>query len=155
MVMKTEPRVAGVNYAIKFGDVRERNESWISNLSAFDVANDLSGVAAFWLEGHAPEVRMFSGPVEQITTWLPHPDFAPAREFTNGSSMHKAFWRKMELRGTLTLRGQLDLWQMLIPATQPLSKLDYEPEPETVTVTFKSDAALTLAATGAEVVRVN
>jgi putative heme-binding domain-containing protein len=155
MVMKAEPRVAGVNYAIKFGELREQNKSWISNLSAFDVANDLSGLAVVWLEGHAPEVRMFSGPVEQITTWLPHPDFAAAREFTDGSVMHKAFWRKMELFGTLTLRSQLDLWQMLIPATQPLSKLDYTPEPEAVTVTFKSDAALTLEATGAKVERVS
>jgi hypothetical protein len=48
------------------------------------------------------------------------------------------------LPGKVTLRGQLDLWKMLIPATQPLSKLDYEPEPEVVTLVFKSDAALEL-----------
>jgi putative heme-binding domain-containing protein len=44
---------------------------------------------------------------------------------------------------------------MLIPATQPLSKLDYESEPETVTVVFKSDAALTLEAAGAQVAHVS
>jgi putative heme-binding domain-containing protein len=87
--------------------------------------------------------------------WLPHPDFAAAREFTRGSWLHDALWKKIAEHGELTLRGQLDLWQMLIPATQPLSKLDYTPESETVTVTFKSDAALTLEATGAQIERVS
>jgi len=40
--------------------------------------------------------------------------------------VHDALWKDLNAPGTLTLRSQLDLWQMLIPATQPLSKLDYE-----------------------------
>jgi len=90
-----------------------------------------------------------------MSIWLPHPDFVAAREFTLGSSLHDELWKKIASPGTLAMRGQLDLWQMLIPATQPLSKLDYTPEPETVTVTFKSDAALKLAATGAKSERVS
>jgi len=152
--LKTDPRVVAVNCAIQLTDARELREPWPSNVRALDVVHDLSGVTAFWRYTRPP-VLASSGPVNQITTWLPHPDFAAAREFTDGSAMHKAFWQKMDLRGTLTLRGQLDLWQMLIPATQPLSKLDYMPEPETATVTFKSDAALTLEVTGAKVERVS
>jgi putative heme-binding domain-containing protein len=114
---------------------------------ALDVAHDLSGIGASWI-----------GVLECIPRWwgwLPHADIAAAREFTRGSVVHDPLWSDVSEPGRLTLRGQLDLWQMLIPATQPLSKLDYTPEPETVTVTFKSDAALTLEATGAKVERVS
>ena len=38
--------------------------------------------------------------------------------------------------GELTLRTQLDLWDMLRPAVQPGSTLDYKPPPEQVTLTF-------------------
>ena len=86
---------------------------------------------------------------------LPHPDFVAAREFTRGSAPHDILWAKLATPGELTLRAQLDLTHMLTPQTQPLSKLDYEPEPETVTVTFKSDAALSLETPGAKVERVS
>ena len=151
VMLKTEPREAAVNCAIQIAEVRKQKQSWSGNLQPFDVAHDLSGVAAFWRES-LPQQPLFSVRLQEKTTWLPHPDFAAAREFTSGSELHKPFWRKMTWSGTLTLRGQLDLWQMLIPATQPLSTLDYTPEPEIVTVVFKSDAALTLEAKGAQVV---
>ena len=132
VVIETAPRAAAVNYALAIAD-------------KLDVAHDLSGVAAAW---SGAEGAQWSG-------WLPHPDFIAAREFTRGSAAHDALWEKAAMPGQLTLRGQLDLWQMLIPATQPLSQLDYEPEPETVTVVFQSDAALTLDVPGAKVERVS
>jgi putative heme-binding domain-containing protein len=56
----------------------------------------------------------------------------------------------------LKVSGQLDLWQMLHPAIQPGSKLDYEPAPEVVTLTFKSRTPLTLtAAAPATITRVS
>ena len=141
VILETEPRTSAVNYAVAI----EKHS---------DLAHDLSGVATTW-RGEGGE---WSG-------WLPHPDFTAAREFTRGSADHDALWQHIGSQaipgldrgsmGTLTLRGHLDLWQMLVPATQPLSKLDYEPESETVTVTFKSDAALTLEAKGALVVRMS
>ena len=136
----TPPRTSAVNYALAIGGGKDRDP--------FDLSFDLSGVAVQWdpAEGQGRTVR--SG-------WLPHPDFLAAREFTNGSPPHDELWKLFAEPGTLKLRGQLDLWQMLIPATQPLSKLDYTPDPETVTVTFKSDAALMLEAKGALVVRVS
>ena len=70
---------------------------------------------------------------------VPHPDFIAAREFTHASAAHEALWREVATPGELTMRSQLDLWQMLIPATQPFSKLDYTPEPETVTVVTAPD----------------
>lgn len=121
VIFHSAPRVDAVNYALSLDE-------------RIDVAHDLSGVLADWQgrEGGA------------WTGWLPHPDFAAAREFTRASATHDAFWKDTAVPGTLTLRGQLDLWQVLIPATQPISRLDYTPEPETVTLVFKADAALTL-----------
>jgi len=153
--LETKSRVAAVNYAIQVANVRDQEDPWSNKLPTFDVAHDLSGVAAEWCATPwKTRPGIWSGPVDAVTTWLPHADLAAARVFTAGSVMHKTFWQKLDQIGELTLRGQLDLWQMLIPATQPLSKFDYTPEPETVTVTFKSDAALTLEATGAKVERV-
>jgi len=132
VIFETAPRVNSVNYALSIG-------------GTLDLAHDLSGVAAEW-----------SGACgERWKGWLPHPDFIAAREFTRASSAHDVLWRNIATPGALTLRCQLDLWQMLIPATQPTSKLDYTPEPETVTVVWKSDAALQLDAPGAQVERIS
>lgn len=130
VVFTTAPRVSAVTYAVAVA-------------GKLDVDHDLSGVAATW---QGADRARWSG-------WLPHADFVAAREFTRESAPHAALWANTAARGTLVLRTQLDLWQMLQPATQPGSKLDYVPEPETVTVIFKSDAALHLDAPGATVER--
>ena len=166
VVIETATRSSALNYSIEIGaqassvpmragetPAGHTAGTAVIPLQQLDAAHDLSGVAATWSSERASESR--AGRKLWIGKWLPHPDFIAAREFTRGSATHDELWKMIATAGTLTLRAQLDLWQMLIPATQPLSKLDYEPEPETVTVTFKSDAALTLAATGAEVVRMN
>ena len=132
IIFETAPRTDAVNYALSIG-------------GKLDLAHDLSGVAAEW---HGAGSARWSG-------WLPHPDFIAAREFTRGSGAHDALWQKIATPGAFRLRGQLDLWQMLIPATQPFSKLDYIPEPETVTVVFASDSRLTIEAPGAQVQRVS
>ena len=134
IVFETAPRTQAVHYALAVA----------GGSHPMDVAHDLSGVAGTW---QGPKGGQWSG-------WLPHPDFVAAREFTRSSAAHDALWQKLAARGTLTLRGQLDLWQMLIPATQPGSKLDYSPDPESVTVIFKSDAALTVACAGGKVDRI-
>ncbi|MBL9189942.1 MAG: hypothetical protein JNK23_20850 [Opitutaceae bacterium] len=123
VVFTTAPRLSAVNYAVAVAD-------------KLDSSHDLSGLAAEWRDDGSTR---WSG-------WLPHADFTAAREFTRASATHDRLWQNATTRGTLTLRTQLDLWQMLQPATQPGSKLDYTPEPETVTVVFKSDAALRVEA---------
>ena len=133
VIIETAPRSSAVEYAIA-----------ISGRGALDVAHDLTGFAAAWHGGDA-----------KWNGWLPHPDLIAARTFTQSSATHAALWRHTATPGTLTLRGQLDLWQMLIPVTQPLSILDYVPEPETATVTFKGDAALWLDAPGAKLERIS
>ena len=113
------------------------------NVGDLGLAFDLSGLLAEW-KGDGT----WSG-------WLPHPDFTAAREFTKSSATHDALWKHLAQPGQLTLRTQLDLWNMMQPPTQPLSKLDYTPEPEVVTLVFKSDAALTLEAKDVTITRVS
>ena len=132
LTIETPNRAAAVNYALAYAD-------------KLDLGHDLSGVGAKW---KGEDATTWSG-------WLPHPDFNVAREFTRGSAAHDALWKYAATPGTLALRGQLDLDRMLTPATQPMSRLDYEPEPETVTVTFKSNTALQLEAPNAKVERVS
>ncbi len=138
LVVTTVPRMSAVNYALAVASDRAGG-------SAMDLAYTLSGLSFRWTGA--------KGATKE--GWLPHPDFTAAREFTRGSALHEALWQDVTTAGTLTLQGQLDLWQMLIPATQPGSVLDYIPEPETITVVVRSDAALQLEVSGTRVERVN
>ncbi len=70
--------------------------------------------------------------------WLPHADLSVSRELTAPSARHRILWEQCQSRGTLRLKTKLDLWQMLHPAIQQGSQLDYEYAPETVSVTFVS-----------------
>lgn len=130
LVITTAPRASAVNYGLMIGNT-------------LDVAHDLSGVAAAWQGADASAWR----------GWLPHADFAAARELTRASAKHDAFWPHLQAAGTLTLHTQMNLWQMLQPATQPGSTLDYTPPPETVTLVFSSDGKLDVDAPGAQVTR--
>jgi putative heme-binding domain-containing protein len=130
VVLDTAARTVGQNYAITIGGA--------GGGQALDLAHDLTGVAATW---RGADGAMWDG-------WLPHIDPLAARVFTRGSAMHDELWAKMEKKGTLTLRGQLDLWQMLIPETQPGSTLDYTPEPEQVHLGFRADSGITFESPG-------
>lgn len=109
----------------------------------YELAHTLNGLTTDW--------RGLSGGT--WSGWLPHPDLEVAKEFTLGSPTHDHLWRHITGNGSLVMRGQLDLWQMLIPATQPLSRLDYPSPAETVTIVFSSDGLLTVVAGNTPVVR--
>jgi putative heme-binding domain-containing protein len=105
----------------------------LPQLPRVDLAYDLGGVAASWMatEGDA----RWSG-------WLPHFDLSVAREFTKANAEHEEFFQSITHTGKLTLSGKLDLWQMLRPAVQPGSTLDYTLPPEEVTLVFESTAPI-------------
>jgi len=136
MVIKTEPRTKAVGYAIAID--MPRKEEGIKQVDAIDLAHTLGGLAATW---KGTDGSGWAG-------WLPHPDFAVAKTLTRGSAAHDVTWDRLSQPGKLVLQTQLDLSHMLQPAVQPGSKLDYTPEPETVTITLKSDAALSVNAPG-------
>ena len=89
LTLATASRVSAVNYALAID-------------GKLDLAHDLSGLAAEWrgAEGAA------------WTGWLPHADFTAAREFTRGSATHDQFWQRSATAGALTLRTQLNLWEI-------------------------------------------
>jgi putative heme-binding domain-containing protein len=134
LALATSPRQAAVNYAVALpGFGREAGKNELPQHSAIDLVTDFTGVEAEW-QG---EKTNWSG-------WWPHPDEKVARELTINSAEYRLLWESIRGRGTLRLRGQLDLWQMLRAATQPGSKLDYEYPPENVTVIFRGTSSLKL-----------
>ncbi|HEY6168821.1 MAG TPA: c-type cytochrome [Verrucomicrobiae bacterium] len=134
LVVETASRSDAYNYAFAIAaDLGTKQP-------ALDLAHDLSGVAAEW-----------RGKTGNWKGRLPHPDFIAAKQFTRASGTHDELWKNLSVAGTLTLRGKLDLFNMLQPATQPGADLGYTPTPETVTLIFKSDGALKLVASGAKI----
>jgi putative heme-binding domain-containing protein len=133
LTLTTPPRVAAVNYAVTLPSSivaisaadMSSDKKILSQHATIDLLTDLTGVAAEWRSKNSGET--WQG-------WLPHLDLAVARAFTAGSSEHARFWQRITVSGQLTLRGQLNLWEMLQPSVQPGSKLDYDRPTENVTV---------------------
>jgi len=144
LVLATDPHPAAVHYALTLpGMGRPPGEKvpggTLRQIPEIDLDFDLTGCEATW----TPVDR---GPA--WTGWLPHPDLSVARAFTAGSAAHGALWAAMSRPGELALRTKLDLADMLRPAVQPGSKIDYEYPPEDVTVTFESNIPLGLKVNG-------
>jgi putative heme-binding domain-containing protein len=98
-----------------------------------DLRYDLCGVEAEWraMAGH------WSG-------WLPTLDLAVAQSLTRSSADHDTLWEMCHEPGELTLRTQLNLKDMLRPAVQPGSRIDYEWPTELVTLVFRSQSEFTV-----------
>ncbi|HVK11919.1 MAG TPA: ThuA domain-containing protein, partial [Gemmataceae bacterium] len=102
-----------------------------------DLRYDLTGVQATWKATKGD--RTWTG-------WLPHLDLAVARRLTAGSADHETLWAACREPGELTLRTTLNLKDMLRPAVQPGSKIDYEWPIEDVSVAFNGASRLTVKA---------
>ncbi|MBM3844792.1 MAG: hypothetical protein FJ405_00710 [Verrucomicrobia bacterium] len=119
----TRPRTAAWNYAVTLG--------WLPQIAStssppeMDLLTSLHGVEATWKAEHGQDSHR---------VWLPHPDLAVSKAMTLGSIEHEAFFKDVERSGRLELHWQLDLWEMLHPAIQPGSKLDWERSLETVVI---------------------
>jgi putative heme-binding domain-containing protein len=144
LVLHTKPLEAAVNYGVTLARFeRPESASGLQQVADVDLALNLNGVLARW----QPAVSGLSTSSNQPASteiYLPHLDLEVAHALTQSSAPHGAFWSKLHNPGTLTLRGQLNLWEMLHPAIQPGSRLDYERPVETVTVSFSANAPFTL-----------
>ena len=76
--------------------------------------------------------RLWTRLAAAASTWTWRGSSRPA------APTHDALWEAMEKPGELTLKAQLNLTDMLRPAVQPGSKIDYELPAETVTLAFES-----------------
>ncbi len=99
----------------------------IPQANVLSVAASLSGVSAEWIAKDGST---------KWTGWLPHFDLGIAHTLTTASAEHARLFDLMKQPGTLTLRGQLDLWNMLRPALQHGTRLDYTLPPEVVSLRF-------------------
>ncbi len=130
LVLATDAISQAVHYALTLPHEASKADGKIDTLPqlpAIDLDFDLTGCEATWKP---------AGGGPPWTGWLPHFDLDVSPHFTSGSAPHDALWRAMEQPGELILRGKLDLVDMLRPAIQPGSKIDYEYPPESVTAAF-------------------
>jgi putative heme-binding domain-containing protein len=138
VIIKTPERTQALQYAIHCSQTNPSSEE-------LDLEFDLTGLATEWL---GKDGLHWKG-------WLPHPDMTAAKHFTRASSTHDSLWEHLDRPGSLQMRGQLDCFNMLQPATQPGSDLGYTPNPETVTLVFRSDSVLTIEASGTKIERIS
>ncbi len=136
LILATDPIFEPVHYSLRLpGLARPGNAdsepAALTQKPAIDLDFDLSGCEATWRSADGEII--WSG-------WLPHFDLAASRQFTSDSAPHELLWAALKEPGELTLRGKLDLTDMLRPAVQPGSELDYEYPPETVTVSFETSS---------------
>jgi hypothetical protein len=118
LVLATDPLPPGLRYALTLpgmGRPVQTPKGPLARHAAIDLDFDSSGWVATWTpkEGEA-----WNG-------WLPHSNLDVARHFTAGSAA-RALWEAMKQPGQLTLKGQLNLIDMLRPAVQPGGRIDYE-----------------------------
>ncbi len=138
LVLTTARHAEAVSYAVSLpglGRPAHSAPGELRQIPAIDLGYDLTGVAATW-RGDTDNAS-WSG-------WLPHLDLTAARAFTTASAEHEQLWRMIQRPGRLTLRGQLDLHDMLRPAVQPGSTLDYTLSDEEVTLTFAASVPLSV-----------
>ena len=132
LVMSTRPMTQAVEYALTLPAEPTTGQGGIDVLpqhSAIDLDFDLTGCEVSF-------IPTSGGPA--WTGWLPHYDLVVSRQLTAGSATHDALWAAVKKGGKLALRGQIDLVDMLRPAVQPGSTIDYQYPPEDVTVSFKT-----------------
>ncbi len=138
--IQTAPRTTAFGYSVSINS--PRNEPGIEQANGIDLDAPLHGIKAHWKGADGSEWQ----------GWLPHPDLNVIREFTQASAEHQEALKLFQSPGQLILSTRMDLSNMLQPAVQPGSKLDYIPEPETVTLTVSSDTTLTVNSPITEVI---
>jgi putative heme-binding domain-containing protein len=82
--------------------------------------------------------------------WLPHLELDVARTLTADLPTHSDLWSRANGAGRLVLKTRLVLSNLLRPAVQPGSKLDYTAPPEEATLTFTAQAPFTVKSPAGE-----
>jgi putative heme-binding domain-containing protein len=135
LILATDPLFAAVHYAVTLPGMGrpekdKQPKGALPPHPQIDLDFDLSGCEATWTTTDGKVLW---------TGWLPSLDLAVSRKFTEGSNYHHALWEAMKEKGKLTLNSQLNLTDMLRPAMQPGSRLDYDLQPEKVNLEFDSN----------------
>jgi putative heme-binding domain-containing protein len=150
LILTTAPQRDAVHYAVMLPGMGRPPLAELSSETTRPRAHELPQHPQIDLDYSLTGVSAEWRPKEGVTWsgWLPHLDPAVSRAFTMGSAAHEQLWQSLEQPGTLTLRTQVDLTDMLRPAVQPGSRIDYEWPAERVTLTFSASCPLTVVASG-------
>src|SRR5262249_23174848 len=118
LVLATGPHLEAVPHALTLPGLGRPTPTAreLPHPAALDVGYDRGGVQAVWSASDGS--AKWSG-------WLPHLDLAVSKALTAGSAEHERLWKMMQQPGRLTLATQLDLKDLLRPAVQLGSRLDY------------------------------
>jgi putative heme-binding domain-containing protein len=134
LVLSTDPMSLDVGYAVTLPAAAQSKETPtpLKQHPQLDVDFTLHGVRAEWTPQDGTTIPAWSG-------WLPHLDLQVSRELLAESAAHQPLWEALQQPGTLTLQTQLRLNDILRPAIQPGSTIDYEWEPEVPELTVSSN----------------
>lgn len=134
LIFATDRHTAAMHYAISLNALwrnsAQPSPGTLLQHPQIDLDCDLSGCEATWKVGSQV---IWKG-------WLPSVDISLCRQLTANSVIHDALWHAMKQPGELTLRSQMNLIDMLRPAVQPGSQLDYSPVGEVVTLHYQTNA---------------
>jgi putative heme-binding domain-containing protein len=132
LILAIDPQTEAVTYALVLPGMGRppRNalrQGELPQEPVIDLAYGLTGVQAEWTprDGRA-----------RWTGWLPHLDLTVAKALTAGSAEHDRLWPLLSRPGSLVLKTQLDLTNLLRPAVQPGSHVDDTLPPEAATLTL-------------------
>jgi putative heme-binding domain-containing protein len=144
LIVQTAPHPETAGYALTLPGLgrpaaADEKKKELPQVPETDLRYDLCGVEASW------RPKTGEGGWDG---WLPHLDLEVTRNLTAASATHDDLGRRVRQPGTLTLRTRLNLWDMLRPAVQPGSKIDYEWPAEEVTVVIRSPVDVEVKAAG-------
>jgi putative heme-binding domain-containing protein len=142
LIVATDIHSQAVHYALTIEEIGRGDLAAVKNAlpqhDALDLDYTLGGVEATWTGEES----------EPISLWLPHLDLTVARELTAASPEHRRFFEQLSRRGRLTFRTQLNLAQLLRPAAQPGSQIDYAWPPELATLSLSASGEVLEVQTG-------
>lgn len=140
LVLAVDPLPTAMHYALQLpgmGRPKKPIALELEQHAAIDLDFDLSGVQATWTASDGK--TSWQG-------WLPSLDLAVAKAFTQGSATHAQLWDYLKQEGSLQLRTQLNLTDMLRPAVQPGSTVDEQLPFERVTLQYNATGSVQLVA---------
>ncbi|HUR46948.1 MAG TPA: ThuA domain-containing protein [Candidatus Saccharimonadales bacterium] len=133
LFLRSERRTQPIKYALTLSSplakAAARGPKPLSQHPRVDLAYSLNGIQASWqpaIQGAGSE------------TWLPSFDVSVTSNLLNATKVMDAWNESMQREGSLILRAQLDLRQMLRPAVQPGATIDYTWPKEEVVLRFTS-----------------
>ncbi|HVJ87240.1 MAG TPA: ThuA domain-containing protein [Caulifigura sp.] len=141
LTIVTEPSPARVAHALTLpssivGPSLQATKGAIEQHAQMDLDYSMNGVMVRWIASDG--MVKWSG-------WLPHFDLDVCRRLTAGSREHEELWELVKLPGMLVVNGRIDLSNMLRPAVQPGSKIDYTLANEDVRVHLEGSDRLNVS----------